>query len=400
MNYQYLMQHISYHLHTYVRQYTLKKESLNSFCARVNFTDPVISQKSIEDLILQLPSNHMPFLTAVNELVYAAVATPGHLFVIGPVRITPPVHFLHRIPDISIDPVWTETVHSCEIDSLMTDILLIHNLTNTSAIGNYDVLKFNCIDDAVQKDVMENFSNILFENQELGEKHNPYDQEIREFSSIENGDLEQLEKSWAEDYSGNLGILAKDALRHMKNISIVIITLASRAAMRGGLAPEIAYTLSDSYIQKIEEASDMVTLTHLSRSCESHYARMVRDIKEKQAGIPQKDPNLKITRCKDYIYSHLHDKISVQDLADKLEMNADYLSALFHKCEGITLSDFILNEKINLAKNMLVYSEYSYIEIASYLGFSSQSHMGRHFKKITGITPGKYRETYGVKEFI
>ena len=63
------------------------------------------------------------------------------------------------------------------------------------------------------------------------------------------------------------------------------------------------------------------------------------------------------------------------------------------------MSEFIIREKIKLTQNLLIYSHYSYIEIATYLGFASQSHLGRHFKRITGKTLHQYREEYGVKGF-
>ena len=50
---------------------------------------------------------------------------------------------------------------------------------------------------------------------------------------------------------------------------------------------------------------------------------------------------------------------------------------------------------VSLTKNLLTYSPYSYIEIATYLGFSSQSHMGKVFKKYTDMTLRQYRERYG-----
>lgn len=54
---------------------------------------------------------------------------------------------------------------------------------------------------------------------------------------------------------------------------------------------------------------------------------------------------------------------------------------------------------MKLVKNLLIYSQYSYIEIASYLGFSSQSYLGQQFKKLTGFTLKEYRDRYGVSEF-
>ena len=63
------------------------------------------------------------------------------------------------------------------------------------------------------------------------------------------------------------------------------------------------------------------------------------------------------------------------------------------------MKNFILKEKIRLAKNLLIYSQYSYLEIADSLSFSSQSHLGKEFKKETGFTLRHYREMYRKKEY-
>ena len=134
------------------------------------------------------------------------------------------------------------------------------------------------------------------------------------------------------------------------------------------------------------------------RDAELHYAQLVREIKEKQSGnIKEKNPH--INRCKDYIFKHLHDKIYVQDIADTIGINANYLSELFHEYEGVTISHFVLDEKIKLVRNLLTYSQYSYIEIANYLGFSSQSYLGQQFKKFTGYILKGYRDQYGMQDF-
>ena len=116
---------------------------------------------------------------------------------------------------------------------------------------------------------------------------------------------------------------------------------------------------------------------------------LVHEIKEKQKGILKKQKNPRINKCKDFIFSHLHDRITLEDLAAEADCNPNYLSQLFKECEGISISGYILQEKINRAKNL---------EIATYLGFSSQSHLGTQFKKHTGYTLRQYREIYGRKE--
>ena len=102
--------------------------------------------------------------------------------------------------------------------------------------------------------------------------------------------------------------------------------------------------------------------------------------------------NIWVEQSKDYIFKHLHEKIRIQDIAEYLHLNANYLSELFRQCENVTLTDFILQEKVKLTRNLLACSPYSYIEIATYLGFSSQSHLGKVFKKYTGMSVGEIRE--------
>ena len=106
-----------------------------------------------------------------------------------------------------------------------------------------------------------------------------------------------------------------------------------------------------------------------------------------------------VRQCKDYIFSHLHEKLCIRDIARELGMNANYLSECFKQYEGISMKNFILQEKIRLAKNLLIHTQDSYITIAESLSFSSQSHLGKEFKKETGFTLRQYREMYGIKDF-
>lgn len=403
MNHSYLMHHVSYHLHTIVRRYSPDFKLQSRFCGRLDFDDKPMGNQ-IMPLFTELSDNAgipvTPTLLSVNgQVVYALVPAKTHLYIIGPVKFRTTVYLAYQTETVPFQEEWTKTVPFCEFTALTTDMLLIYNLSHQDTIDENTLLLLNCINPDTEKEFRKHFSDSVFENREEGKVHNPYDQEKREFSSIEQGELEQLKRSLKEDYTGEIGTLANSPLRNAKNLGIVIITLASRAAIRGGLLAEVAFSLSDSYIQKIEALNDVPSIHHLFRSAEFEYAQMVKDLKEQKAGFQTKGVNYHINHCKDYIFSHLHDRIYVQDIAEKLGLNANYLSDLFHRCENISLTDFILNEKIKLVKNLLVYSHYSYSEIATYIGFSSQSHLGKQFKKITGMTLRKYREAYGMKEF-
>lgn len=245
------------------------------------------------------------------------------------------------------------------------------------------------IDDRVQRKYLQ----VYFDYRETGRAHNPYDQEMREVASIKNGDVEALQKSWDEVYTGTIGTLAKDQLRHFKNLAIVLITLGSRAAIEGGVQAELAFSLSDSYIMRVEESQQPEEAYKLGKESEMHFTLLVAEIRREKT--VQQNPL--ITKCKRYIYEHLLDRIRVQEIASKLHVNASYLSNLFSMCEGCSISEYVVNEKLKLAIKLLQYSNYSYSEISSYLGFCSHSHMGSHFKRATGMTPAQYRDRYGVR---
>ena len=266
--------------------------------------------------------------------------------------------------------------------------------------GNYGILM--CMSDTFfESDVQKRFSRLMFTNQENGVFHNPYDEEQREFTAVEQGDIKQLRKSIDESYNGKVGTLARDPLRNAKNLAIVVITLASRSAMRGGLEPETAYSLSDSYIQKVEELHTVDNLDQLMRHAEYQYTQMVHEIRERRnetrKRIQNGRTNPKVDECRSYIVSHLHDKLTVGGIAEKLKMNANYLSELFAAQEQLSISDFIVQERIRVARDLLLYSDYSCGDIAEYLCFTSQSYFGQRFREFTGMTPKMYRNRYGRK---
>lgn len=249
---------------------------------------------------------------------------------------------------------------------------------------------------AVSEDILKQFSDLLFVNREMGISHNPYDQELREMTSIEQGNLDALQKSLSESYAGKIGRLAKDDLRNAKNLAIVNITLSCRAAIRGGIMPEISFSLSDTLIQKVEECNNIDTIHELMTALKYQYAYMVSEMKSTQENSSARQENYHVGRCKNYITSHLHGKLSLSRISEELSLNPSYLSALFRRCEGITISEYIRKQKLNLVQNLLIYSDFSYSEIASYLGFASQSHMGKQFKSMTGMTLREYRERFGM----
>ncbi|MDH5182646.1 MAG: AraC family transcriptional regulator [Gammaproteobacteria bacterium] len=84
-------------------------------------------------------------------------------------------------------------------------------------------------------------------------------------------------------------------------------------------------------------------------------------------------------------------KLSVY-LSQSLYHDYNYLSHLFSSVEGVTIEQYLINQKIERAKELLVYDELNLTEIAHRLGYSSVAHLSRQFKKITGMTPTTFKQ--------
>ena len=360
-------------------------------------------QKKILEDCFQLQHGEYPNIYMLeSDILVAEIShedAPNVWNLFGPIILAPTSEkrFTHANKKYHMLKKAGLNLQMCELDTFVTGILLCFYFLTGRELSVAEFWAHNKESMPKVVGAREEMVKNLFRYQEkegVG-LHNPYEQEIRELTSIELGDIEMLKKSIGEDYLGKTGVLSKDELRNTKNLGIVVMTLASRAAIRGGLMPEISYSMSDVFIQKIEEMTDIVAIYTAIRQFEMEYAKLVAEIRKQDEKKSKEKQSIWVEASKEYIFKHLHEKIRVQEIADYLHLNSSYLSELFKQQESMTLTDFILQEKVKLTKNLLTYSPYSYIEIATYLGFSSQSHLGKVFKKYTDMTLRQYRERYG-----
>lgn len=87
----------------------------------------------------------------------------------------------------------------------------------------------------------------------------------------------------------------------------------------------------------------------------------------------------------------LNKKLSVL-IEEELQMDYHHLTNLFSSIEGITIEKYVILQRIEKAKELLMYDELSVNEIADKLGYSSVQHLSQQFKKITGLTPSHFKQ--------
>ena len=203
---------------------------------------------------------------------------------------------------------------------------------------------------------------------------------------IEEGNLNYRKERDRFNTSGKVGKMSLgDPVRQVKNQIIVLTALCTRAAIRGGLAPDTAYTLSDRYIQNVEACTTIADLAEVGHAMEDDFVRRVHQVKT-QTGISSQ-----VQQCCEYIQLHVEDKITVDQLAQQVGHAKNYLIKKFHKETGKTIGAYIMEAKMERAKLLLKEPGKSVQDVAEQLGYATQSHFGELFRKYTGMTPAQWR---------
>ncbi len=227
-----------------------------------------------------------------------------------------------------------------------------------------------------------------FLHRETANRHHTHSEDTYQYDLLRMGDPKAVQEGMRMFSSDLTGHISDDPLRNYKYLFVASATLASRSAIIGGMDMERAYNISDLYILKMDSLKSIEEVKALHADMIAFYT------KEMAALDRAKVYSKPVTLCLDYIYHHLHESIRVTDLALQTGLNGSYLSTLFKKETGQTVSSYILSKRIEAAENMLKFSDFPYAEISSILAFSSQSHFTRVFKQQTGYTPKKYRNTF------
>lgn len=93
------------------------------------------------------------------------------------------------------------------------------------------------------------------------------------------------------------------------------------------------------------------------------------------------------------VYNRIVLKSNLSDyISDQLHLDYKYLSNIFSETEGVTIEKYLINQKIERAKELLEYDEMSLSQIAFELNYSSTAHLSTQFKKQTGLTPTQFKE--------
>lgn len=218
--------------------------------------------------------------------------------------------------------------------------------------------------------------------------HAPYGPELDFYAAVKAGDIGKVMKFCEGAFSDKVGLgqLSDNPLRNIRYHFIITVAMVARYCIVGGMEHEAAYRLSDFYIQQADQSTSIDQISQLHSVMTIDYTKRMKALKmDKIYSKP-------IVKCIDYIYKNLNLRITVPMLAGYIGLHPSYLSKLFKKETGSSISMYIQKRKVETAQNMLKYSEYTPAQISSILAFPTQSYFIEVFKKQVGMTPKKYQE--------
>ena len=213
-----------------------------------------------------------------------------------------------------------------------------------------------------------------------------YDYENQLMDAVSKGQTHKADVLLGGLSSFSLEQRVADPVKNTKNYCIIMNTLLRKAAERGGVHPLYLDNASSAFALQIEQLLTVEAATTLMTQMYRTYCRLVR-----QHTTQHYSPAIqKALVCID---ADLSDHLSLHSLADTLNISSSYLSTLFKKETGQTLTDYINTKRMNLAKHLLKTTRLQIQTVAQHCGIMDVQYFCKVFKRSTGLSPKQYRDS-------
>ena len=205
--------------------------------------------------------------------------------------------------------------------------------------------------------------------------------------AIENRDKE-ASNTLLNQILANIYMSNDQNLEAIKPRIIELVVVISRAAMDAGADIKDIFLVNENYVEKIEKFTSIEDLSAWVSNILQRFLSFTFEYdKMKHVEV--------IYKVFEYIKNNYDKKITLDELAEETMLSRAYLSTLFKKETGYSISEYMNIVRVDKSKPLLVETNRTIVEIANMCGFEDQSYYTKVFRNIAGITPKKYRETRG-----
>ncbi len=174
----------------------------------------------------------------------------------------------------------------------------------------------------------------------------------------------------------------------VKSRVLELIVLLSRAAMEGGADAEEVFGLNYQFISQIYNFKTIEDISFWLSKILARFTDCVFNL----ANVKHADI---IYKAVEYINKNYMKKITLEDVASYVHLSPTYFSKLFKDETKYNFNTYLNNVRIEMGKKLLLDESIPIVDISNLIGFEDQSYFSKVFKKLTGVTPGKYRKSRG-----
>lgn len=211
-----------------------------------------------------------------------------------------------------------------------------------------------------------------------------YEYENQLIHAISQGLLQKAELAMKSSSILTVEQRVPDPVRNIKNYCIIMNTLLRKGAEQGSVHPLHIDSLSSKFARKIEQLTTVEGGLSLQKEMVHKYCLLVKN-------HSMKGYSLLVQKVITRIDSDLTADLSLKTQADYLNVNASYLSTLFKKETGVTLTDYVNKRRVDYAVFLLNTTNMQIQNIAQYCGIPDVNYFTKIFKKYIGKTPKEYR---------
>ena len=237
-------------------------------------------------------------------------------------------------------------------------------------------------------------ANMVLSRTRRNQIYLPYARKKAYFDAITKGDTDAVAALSQKNYEYPTALFNRcgsysEAMNKMYYEAVGAANEMCLVAIQSGLLDMVAYDIRDEFIKEFDNAVSLPDLYDLVHGMAHNYAMKMKYVLREKRRSPR------LAHMMTYIEEHLTEKIELADIAEHVGISRTYASAVFKEELGITISEFILKERLLEAKRMLRDTDLTVASIADRLAFCSQSYFTKNFTEAEGMTPVEYRRQFG-----
>ena len=228
-------------------------------------------------------------------------------------------------------------------------------------------------------------SNNTFVKQDINtDFQDNYQLELNLVALLKKGNFQAINPLLKKLVSINQSKLSDNPITNKKYKLVAFLTILTRTSIKQGCSANLAYRLSDSLIQDLDNLITEQDFTLFTDHLLIEFSNLNRN-------IPNTYTSELVNSAIVFIHANIYEKLSNHEIADCLSVHPAYISSLFKKTTGISLHHYIIKEKIFEAQYLLTNIDFTFSIISELLHFTNQSHFCKLFKSYTSYTPKEFR---------